>query len=212
MNTKDTHLPEPDDPPEDTDSDSLPPTPEPPALPDTRALFYAFLKEVLPDLLERLEQEDPLGQPFAPTPPDLRAALLEQESEIERHRFTSNAVVRVLEGYHAVVVNNQRIPLDHKQGIVFRALVERHLREDYTFLTAAELTTLIATEYRDKLWTNLEKSNVVQVYSRLRLDIRQRTSASVIEHNGERGTNSGYRLSTPAMNIILPDANDCENR
>ena len=177
-----------------------------------KALFLAFIQEIPPELLERFEHESNQLTHEAAAPTDQQAAVLQQEAIIESEQFTSNAIVRVLEDYQTIVVDGKRITLDHKQRIIFRALVERHRKGDYSFVTAAQLATVIAKDYRDKLWTNLDKDDVVRVYSRLRRDISSKATSTIIEHNGTCGPYSGYRLSIPPDNILLPEKADVENR
>ena len=177
-----------------------------------KALFFAFIQEIMPELLERIDRESQQLDHGSSVPANQRAAVLRQEAVIESEQFISNAIVRVLEDYHAIVVDGQRISLDHKQRIIFRALVERHRKGDFSYVTAAQLTTIIATQYCDKLWNNLDKDDVVRVYSRLRREISSKATSAIIEHNGTRGPDSGYRLSIPAGNILLPEKTDFEDR
>ena len=177
-----------------------------------KALFLAFIQEMPPELLERFDLESNQLKHDAAAPTDQQAAVLQQEAIIESEQFTSNAIVRVLEDYQTIVVDGKRISLDHKQRIIFRALVERHRKGDYSFVTAAQLATVIAKDYQEKLWTNLDKDDVVRVYSRLRRDISSKATSTIIEHNGTSGTFSGYRLSIPPDNILLPEKADAESR
>lgn len=180
-----------------------------------KALFLAFIQEIPPELRELLERFDCESDQLkhdAAAPTDQQAAVLQQEAIIESEQFTSNAIVRVLEDYQTIVVDGKRISLDHKQRIIFRALVERHRKGDYSFVTAAQLATVIAKDYQEKLWTNLDKDDVVRVYSRLRRDISSKATSTIIEHNGTCGPYSGYRLSIPPDNILLAQKADAENR
>ena len=176
------------------------------------ALFFAFMKEVMPELLERFQHDSKHGGQAAMATSDQRAAVLRQEAIIESEQFISNAIIRVREDYHAILVDGQLVTLDTKQRIIFRALVERHREGDYSFITAAQLTDTIAKRYPARRWANLETDNVVVAYSRLRRDICSGASTAIIEHNGRNGIQSGYRLSVPPDNILLPKSEQAENR
>jgi hypothetical protein len=167
-----------------------------------KALFLAFIKETLPELLDRLEREaDHLQKGGSPLS-EMQSAVLEQEAVLKSEQFTSNAIVRIVEDGYAIVVDGQRISLQHKYRIIFKILADRHRDGNYSFLTAAHLTEIIAKNYREKNWNNFGQRDVMQTYSRMRKAIEDKASSAIIQHNNASGAESGYRLSIPPDNLL----------
>ena len=167
-----------------------------------KALFLAFIQETLPELLDRLDREADRQQLGGSPLTEMQSAVLEQEATLESEQFTSNAIVRIAEDGYAIVVDGQRISLQHKYRIIFNILADRHREGDYSFLSAARLTEIITKKYSDKKWTNFGQRDVMRTYSRMRRAIDEKATSVIIQHNNASGAESGYRLSIPPDNLL----------